>query len=344
MENTVTDIEQPQVDNGNQQDDPTPKLSVKDFAAKIKAKYPEYKDIDDVTLSNKIVAKYPEYKDVVDFGEKKNLGTNGSKDNAAPLGNGLSDTPNPNGVKGYNPIYQDLYHTPTQDEQQGGFKDQNILAKRNTKRIPSFNEAVKVDNTYNAQPQQAAQLVDYQQHNAERIVNEKNRVKEAIGNTAKNALKNKGVDTNSLGVVDKNAFMVGVTPAEAEKIQQQNQDAQNLYNQKVADLTQQFKDGKAAIAFDKKGKIGLAKTTGFIDTFADQWNKANKQNDDNYNFVENPFDNSKKYDAILVAVGHDKFKTLTQNEYDSLIKDEKLIIDVKGIKQSTLICEYLYYY
>ena len=42
-------------------------------------------------------------------------------------------------------------------------------------------------------------------------------------------------------------------------------------------------------------------------------------------------ENSKKYDAILVAVGHDKFKTLTQNEYDSLIKDEKLIIDVKGI-------------
>ena len=32
-----------------------------------------------------------------------------------------------------------------------------------------------------------------------------------------------------------------------------------------------------------------------------------------------------------MAVGHDKFKTLTQKEYDGLIKDEKLIIDVKGI-------------
>ena len=51
----------------------------------------------------------------------------------------------------------------------------------------------------------------------------------------------------------------------------------------------------------------------------------------NYNFVENPFENSKKYDSIVVSVGHDKFKTLTQKEYDSLIKDEKLIIDVKGI-------------
>ena len=51
----------------------------------------------------------------------------------------------------------------------------------------------------------------------------------------------------------------------------------------------------------------------------------------NYNFVENPFENSKKYDAIVVAVGHDKFKTITQEQYDSLIKDEKIIIDVKGI-------------
>ena len=44
-----------------------------------------------------------------------------------------------------------------------------------------------------------------------------------------------------------------------------------------------------------------------------------------YNFVENPFENSKKYDAIVVAVGHDKFKTITQEQYDSLIKDEKII-------------------
>ena len=51
----------------------------------------------------------------------------------------------------------------------------------------------------------------------------------------------------------------------------------------------------------------------------------------NYNFVENPFENSKKYDAIVVAVGHDKFKSITQKEYDDLIKDEKIIVDVKGI-------------
>ena len=42
-------------------------LSVDEFAGKVKAKYPEYKDVDNRTLSEKIVAKYPEYKDKVDL-------------------------------------------------------------------------------------------------------------------------------------------------------------------------------------------------------------------------------------------------------------------------------------
>jgi hypothetical protein len=40
-------------------------LTPQQFAAKIKAKYPEYADVDDVTLSKKIVEKYPEYADRV---------------------------------------------------------------------------------------------------------------------------------------------------------------------------------------------------------------------------------------------------------------------------------------
>jgi UDP-N-acetyl-D-galactosamine dehydrogenase len=50
-----------------------------------------------------------------------------------------------------------------------------------------------------------------------------------------------------------------------------------------------------------------------------------------YNFVENPFETTKKYEAIVVAVGHDKFKQFSQEQYDSLIAGESLIIDVKGI-------------
>lgn len=54
----------------DEQQDPIPKpkkLKVKDFAAKIKQKYPDYKDVDDLELTNKIIAKYPVYKDQVDF-------------------------------------------------------------------------------------------------------------------------------------------------------------------------------------------------------------------------------------------------------------------------------------
>jgi len=51
----------------------------------------------------------------------------------------------------------------------------------------------------------------------------------------------------------------------------------------------------------------------------------------NYNFVNNPFESDKKYDAIVVAVGHDIFKSISQEEYENSITDEKIIIDVKGI-------------
>jgi len=51
----------------------------------------------------------------------------------------------------------------------------------------------------------------------------------------------------------------------------------------------------------------------------------------NYNFIENPFENKKKYDSVVVAVGHDKFKVIKQEQYNNLLNNEKIIIDVKGI-------------
>lgn len=44
------------------------KVSPAQFAATVKAKYPEYKDVDDLKLTNAMINKYPEYKDKVDFG------------------------------------------------------------------------------------------------------------------------------------------------------------------------------------------------------------------------------------------------------------------------------------
>ena len=47
------------------------KKSVSEFAQSIKAKYPQYKDVDDSSLVAKIVAKYPQYEKSVDFEVKK---------------------------------------------------------------------------------------------------------------------------------------------------------------------------------------------------------------------------------------------------------------------------------
>ena len=105
-------------------------------------------------------------------------------------------------------------------------------------------------------------------------------------------------------IKDSNILIMGLTFKE---------NCPDIRNTKVVDIISELKDYGA-----------------IIDVY-EPWIDEKDKGYYNYNFVENPFENSKKYDAILVAVGHDKFKTLTQNEYDSLIKDEKLIIDVKGI-------------
>ena len=41
-----------------------------EFSKKIKTKYPEYSDVDDLTLARKMVEKYPEYKNEVTFGDE----------------------------------------------------------------------------------------------------------------------------------------------------------------------------------------------------------------------------------------------------------------------------------
>lgn len=76
-----------------QEEQPKPKLKVKEFAAKIKAKYPQYKDIDDTELTNKIIAKYPDYKEQVDFSVEKKSPAEPSNVGQKPLANGLSTTP-----------------------------------------------------------------------------------------------------------------------------------------------------------------------------------------------------------------------------------------------------------
>jgi len=105
-------------------------------------------------------------------------------------------------------------------------------------------------------------------------------------------------------IKNSNVLMMGLTFKE---------NCPDIRNTKVVDIIEELEDFGAIIDvyepwIDEKDK-------GYYD----------------YNFVENPFENEKKYDAIVVAVGHNLFKTITEEEYNNLIKGEKIVIDVKGI-------------
>lgn len=43
------------------------KVTVEDFARRIKEKYPQYIDVDDLELTQRIIDKYPQYKNTVSF-------------------------------------------------------------------------------------------------------------------------------------------------------------------------------------------------------------------------------------------------------------------------------------
>ncbi len=50
--------------------------------------------------------------------------------------------------------------------------------------------------------------------------------------------------------------------------------------------------------------------------------------------IDNPFEASKKYAAVIVAVGHQQFKALQQDAYAALFDNEPLIMDVKGVVEA----------
>lgn len=48
-----------------------------------------------------------------------------------------------------------------------------------------------------------------------------------------------------------------------------------------------------------------------------------------------------KYDAIVLAVGHQKYKAMTQEDFQAISKDDILLFDIKGVKDSA---EYKHYW
>lgn len=105
-------------------------------------------------------------------------------------------------------------------------------------------------------------------------------------------------------IKDSNVLMMGLTFKE---------NCPDIRNTKVVDIIKELEDFGA-----------------IIDVY-EPWIDEKDKGYYNYKFVENPFENDKKYDAIVVAVGHNLFKTISEDEYNNLIKGEKIVIDVKGI-------------
>ncbi|MBE0515412.1 nucleotide sugar dehydrogenase [Sulfurimonas sp.] len=63
----------------------------------------------------------------------------------------------------------------------------------------------------------------------------------------------------------------------------------------------------------------------------DYWVDKSDKESKYLNFVDALPLNSRKYDSIIVAVGHDKFKEITTEDYKNMSNGEPIIIDVKGI-------------
>ena len=63
----------------------------------------------------------------------------------------------------------------------------------------------------------------------------------------------------------------------------------------------------------------------------DYWVDRSDKETKHLNFIDELPLNSKRYDSIVVAVGHDKFKEITTEDYKNMSNGEPIIIDVKGI-------------
>jgi len=91
----------------------------------------------------------------------------------------------------------------------------------------------------------------------------------------------------------------------------------DMRNSKVVDIIENLEDFGASVdVYDP-----------WIDlNYASDWFKCRA--------VGNPLESKKKYDAIVVAVGHKEFCEFTPLEYEKLSKKDSLILDVKNIVEN----------
>lgn len=55
------------------------------------------------------------------------------------------------------------------------------------------------------------------------------------------------------------------------------------------------------------------------------------ENNNDFNFIQNPFLNKKKYDCIIAAVSHDQFKKYKVDDFIKISKGKLVLLDIKGM-------------
>jgi len=106
-------------------------------------------------------------------------------------------------------------------------------------------------------------------------------------------------------IKDSNILMLGVTFKE---------DCPDMRNTKVVDIIEELKDFGAN-----------------VDVY-DPWVDPKEERKwYTHGIVSNPLEDNKKYDAIVVAVGHKQFKAYTTENFSQLSNDKEVIIDIKNI-------------
>lgn len=92
------------------------------------------------------------------------------------------------------------------------------------------------------------------------------------------------------------------------------EDCPDMRNTKVIDIIEELKD------------FGIN-----VDVY-DPWvDHAEESKWYKHGIINNPLEQSKKYDAIVVAVGHKQFKTYTTENYKQLSNGDQVIMDIKNI-------------
>ena len=106
-------------------------------------------------------------------------------------------------------------------------------------------------------------------------------------------------------IKDSNVLLLGVTFKE---------DCPDMRNTKVVDIIEELKD------------FGVN-----VDVY-DPWvDHAEESKWYKHGIINDPLNESNKYDAIVVAVGHKQFKAYTADNYTQLSNGEEVIIDIKNI-------------